>query len=169
MIWVIFPDIKKYRELLKNGKLSEITESGLETIIFKQKQIIEFIKKEIRSKNIQYKLLFVKPNIDDDDFSEIKSNDILLWHPNVASSNIFFVKKFEYSIVLLQSKTVFLQKESVLNPITENMAINHSFFIMYLDESYNEVSNSDWSMVVNQDYYLISQKRFREILTNKNK
>lgn len=167
MIWVVFPAIKKYREALNSHKISEITRTGFETIVFKQIQIINFVKNEIRSKGIPYKIIFGKPNMDDSDISQISQDDIVLWHPNVASSNIEFVKKFQHSIVLLESKTVLIQKQSVKNPITENMAINHGFYIMYLDETDKEITNAEWSMVVNQDSYLITHERFRKLI-NKN-
>ena len=84
------------------------------------------------------------------------------FHP--SPSNLDFVKRFQHSIVLLQAKTVLIQKESVKNPVTENMAVNHGFYIMYLDESDKENTNAEWSMVVNQDSYLITHERFSKML-----
>ena len=167
MIWVILADIKKYGELSKSGIITEITKTGFETILFKQKQIIDFLKLNIRSNNIKYKLMFAKQNMDDKDIEQINQNDIVLWHPNIAASNIDFVKRFKHSIVLLQSKTVLIQKESVKNPITENMAVNHGFYIMYLDEFDKESTNADWSMVVNQDSYLVTFDRFKKLISEK--
>lgn len=163
MIWIVLADLSKYREA-RNGKLiTEISQTGYDNIVFRQQQIVDYVKHTILDK-AAYRIIFGKPNMDDVSIKDITENDIVLWHPNVASSNLDFVKRFQHSIVLLQAKTVLIQKESVKNPVTENMAVNHGFYIMYLDESDKENTNAEWSMVVNQDSYLITHERFSKML-----
>ena len=58
------------------------------------------------------------------------------------------VKKYINSIVILEHKTVLIQKISNRNPINENMALNHNFDLMYIEEDYNDITNLEWKLVM---------------------
>lgn len=144
---------------------SEVSMSAYQEICFKQNMIIDFVRKIIRNNNIPYKIIFSKINLDDSDFSNIDTKlDVVLWHPNVASNNLDFVKSCKYSIVVLQSKTILIQRASPKNPITENMAVNHGFNIVYIDSVDKELTNKEWNMVVADDYYALTTERLLEII-----
>lgn len=163
MVYVILADLKKFAPGIL---ITEITPTVFEQIKFKQNQIVQFVKKNIRDMGLQYKLVFATPVMNDEEIAGIQPDDMVLWHPNLAALNIDFVKRFHKSIVMLQSKTVLIQSISAKNPITENMAVNHGFFVMYLDENDMEVTNRDWTMVVTEETYLVNMERFRIMLNN---
>lgn len=163
MVYVFLADLKKYKP---RGIKSEVSNAAYNEICFKQKMIIEFVQKNIKNNGIQYKLIYCKPNMDDKDF-QCTNDDVVLWHPNVAGNNLDFVKSCKYSIVILQSKTVLIQRPSPKNPITENMAVNHGFYVMYVDSADIDITNKEWNMVVTDDYYTLSIERLLTILNNK--
>lgn len=142
----------------------KITPSQKEEIKFKQDQIIKFVKKNVRDHNINYKLHFFNRTIFDNEISDLDVNDIIMWHPNVAASNLDIVKRFQYSIVLLVSSTILVQQVSLSNPINENMAVNHGFHILYMDEKYNDETNKEWKLVVEKDQYLVTLENLQKLL-----
>ena len=145
-----------------------VTVSQLEEIKFKQDQIIKFIKKHVRDKNYKYKLHFCKRNIDDNEFDDVDEKDLILWHPNLAASNLEFVKYYKYSIVMLISSTILVQQLSLMNPVNENMAVNHGFHVLYMDERYTDATNKEWKLVVNKEQYLITIEKFKNLLEELN-
>lgn len=145
-------------------KERSVTVSQLEEIKFKQDQIIKFVKKHVRDKGHEYKLHFCKRNIDDPEFEDVLENDVILWHPNLAASNLEFVKRYKYSIVMLVSSTILVQQLSLMNPVNENMAVNHGFHVLYMDEKYSDATNREWKLVVNKEQYLVTIEKLKRIL-----
>ena len=129
-----------------------------------QDKIIEFVKKTLRINNVNYHLKFFDKHINDDEISEIKESDFLLWHSKVAGDNLAIVTDFKNSIVLLEQKTVLVRKISERNPINENLAINHGFFILYINEYDSEVTNKEWKIVVQDNLYLLTFDKFIKLL-----
>lgn len=166
MVYIFLADLKKYKP---NHVKSEVSISGYNQIVFKQNLIIDFVRRTIKNNNIPYKLVYSKLNLDDKDFEFVNTQkDIVLWHPNVAANNLDFVKACQYSIVILQSKTILIQRPSPKNPITENMAINHGFYVTYMDSSDTESTNREWNMVVTDDYYTLTIERLLTIINQHN-
>jgi hypothetical protein len=50
-------------------------------------QIIEFAKKQIKSNSIDYRILFLKKHIIEEDFKEIKDTDIVFWESHIAAQS----------------------------------------------------------------------------------
>lgn len=141
-----------------------VTTAQLEEIHFKQDQLIKFVKNNVRDSGYPYRLHFCKHHIDDSVFEDIKKTDIVLWHPNLAATNIDFVTSYNKSIVILMTKTIYIRKLSLINPINENMAVNHGFHVMYIDEKYSDNTNNEWKLVVDKESYLITKERFDQLL-----
>lgn len=131
-----------------------------------QEKIIEFVKKTLRINNINYHLKFFNKHINDDEVLDISENDFVLWHPKVAGDNLSHVIDYKNSIVLLEQKTVLIRKVSDKNPINENLAINHEFFILYINEFDSELTNKEWKIVVQENLYLITFDKLILLLKN---
>lgn len=124
-----------------------------------QKNIIEFIKKNIKFNNIQYHLIWNPQHIFESNILEINQDkDIVFWNPYVAYSNLDLVKQFQNSIVVLERPTLLIQKISESNPINENLAINNGFFLIYINPERNDITNDEWKLVVQEDQYLMNIK-----------
>lgn len=141
-----------------------VTQAQLEEVKNKQNQIIKFVKEYVRDKNHPYHLKFCKLHLDDSDMEDVKPSDIILWHPNIAATNLDMVVSYKNSIVVLMSKTLFLRKLSIANPVNENMAVNHGFHVMYVDENYSDITNNEWKLVVDKESYLITHEQFTHII-----
>ena len=132
--------------------------------------IINFIKENIKSNNLQYKIIFCNQHIIESEISFINpEKDIVLWEPIVAYNNLEIVKSYLNSIVILERPSVYIQKISKFNPINENMAINHSFYLFYLNPDERDITNDEWKLVVKEEMYLLTfDKLFDLIKTNSN-
>lgn len=116
-----------------------------------QSKIIKFLKQHFI--NIQYKFIFNPLHIIERNLDEIKQDDYILFHPYVASNNLWLVKKFNNSVVILQNKTLLIQKISKRNYINENTAINNGFKLLYIDVDYNDITNDEYKLVIPEDDY----------------
>lgn len=128
-----------------------------------QNKIIVFLKQLLKLNNIRYRLLFVNQHINDTDLEKITDNDYILWHPKIAGNNLNQVIEYQKSIVLLEHKTILIQKISDKNPINENLAINYGFFVMYINDNI-DITNNEWKIVVNQNLYLLTLEKFLNLL-----
>jgi hypothetical protein len=115
-----------------------------------QVKIMNFLKEKLKNLDSKkYKIIYCPKHIIEKNIEEIDIyNDYVLWHANVAYNNLSLVKKYINSIVILEHKTVLIQKISNRNPINENMALNHNFDLMYIEEEYNDVTNLEWKLVM---------------------
>lgn len=131
-----------------------------------QPKIFKFLKSAFSPNSIKYKVIYSPKHIVESSLNEIDFiNDIVLWHPLCAYNNLALVKKYDHSIVVLLTKTIYIQKVSENNPINENMAINHGFSIIYVDENFSDITNNDWKLVINEDTYKITHKKFLNLIT----
>lgn len=129
-----------------------------------QVKIIKFLKLHFENK-IPYKLIFNPLHIIEKTLDHITNDDYLLFHPLVASNNLLIVKKYHNSIVILQNKTVLIQKLSKRNSINENMAINNGFKLMYIEPEYDDITNDDWKLVIGENDYLLSINKLLQLQT----
>lgn len=122
-------------------------------------KVIKWIKRNIRSENIDYRLLFVKSYLADSDISKLNLHDknvqFIFWSGKLAKNNLSIVKQFPNSIVILSKHTMLGINSDWFN---ENDAINHNLNIMYLTEEEQEY-NREWKLAIRPDFYSISQKR----------
>ena len=122
-----------------------------------QKKIVDFFKNIKLKHNIKIKIYYSPKHIIENNLKDIdKNNDYVIWHPLVAHNNLTFLKTFKNSIVILYKKTVFLQKISENNPINENMAINHNFKILYIDNKNDDITNQDYRILGYENDFLIT-------------
>ncbi len=119
-----------------------------------QNNIIKHLKKYFV--NIKYKIIYCDQHIIEKNLSAITDNDYVLFHPIVAANNLWLVKKYLNSVVILQNKTVLIQKISKRNSINENMAINNGFKLMYIEPNYDDITNDDWKLVIQPEDYVVS-------------
>ena len=130
--------------------------------------IIDFIKNNIKSKNYEYKIIFCNQHIIESEISFIDiERDIVLWEPIVAYNNLEIVKNYLNSIVILERPSVYIQKISKFNPINENMAINHGFYLFYLNPDEKDITNDEWKLVVKEEMYLLTFDKLFELFENK--
>ena len=123
-----------------------------------QLKIIKFLRKSLSTLHkSNYKIIFCPKHIIENKLSNIKQEDYLLWHPNVAANNLSIVKRYTNSFVILRYKTVMLQKISERNPIDENMALNNNFGLIYIDENHNDITNDEWRLIVNPKIFKIEK------------
>lgn len=149
--------------MLSNDKLCEI-----------QPKIIEFIAKNIVDKkyinfgdnanNLTFKFIFNPQHIIESKLPQFKAEDIIIWHPVTAGNNLDIMKQYTNSIVILPRKTILIQKISKNNPITENMAINHEFKILYIDPSAEEITNEEWKLVIPENHYSITIEKLINLI-----
>lgn len=129
-----------------------------------QKNIANFLK-VFKYDNIQYKLIFNPKHIFESTIADInQSKDIVLWNPYVAYSNLDLVKQFQNSIVILEKPTLLIQKISEANPINENVAINHGFFLIYINPDREEITNNEWKLVVQEDQYVMTMENLLNLI-----
>jgi hypothetical protein len=129
-----------------------------------QTEIIHFIKEKIKL-NYNYHIIFVETHINDNEIKFIiKDKDIVFWEPSVAHNNLEILKRIQNSIVILEKPTILVQKISKFNYINENMAINHGFFLYYLNPDENDITNSEWKLVIKSDLYLIDSIKLKNII-----
>lgn len=115
-----------------------------------QLKILDFLKSSFVGKidKSNYSIIFCQKHIIENSLEHIDTfNDIVIWHPNLAADNLSILKRYVNSIVVLRHKTLLLQKLSLRNPVNENMAVNHDFKLMYIENDYNDITNSDWKLV----------------------
>lgn len=130
-----------------------------------QQKIIDFLKPNIKNNNFNYKLLFFKKHITDDEINMINSEkDIVLWNPKLAHDNLEIVKYFANSIAILDKPSLYIQKISDFNPINENLAINNGFNILYINPSTSDITNDEWKLVVQPEMYLTSLEKLIELI-----
>lgn len=130
-----------------------------------RKKIIEFVRDVIKNKGYEYSILFTEQHIIENKLSHIdNNNDIVLWEPIIAHDNLELMKTFRNSIVILSKPTVYLQKISKYNPINENMAINHSFFIIYIKPRSMDITNNDWKLVVKEEMYVMTREKLHKLI-----
>ena len=128
-----------------------------------QRKIVKFIRSSIDSK-IRINIIYSHKHLYEYDLKDIDvNNDIILWHPIVAHNNLTLLTSFKNSIVLLQKKTVLIQRISENNPINENMAINHNFQIMYLEPDNDDITNEDYTILGDEDDYLTNPDKINSI------
>lgn len=122
-----------------------------------QKKIVEFFKNIKLKYNIKIKIYYNPKHIIENNLKDIdRNNDYVIWHPIVAHNNLTLLKTFKNSIVILHKKTVFLQKISENNPINENMAINHNFKLLYIDNKNDDITNQDYRILGYENDFLIT-------------
>lgn len=126
--------------------------------------VLEFLEKYIKH-SYEYKVLWVKRHLKDVDVPILGDNDIAIWHPAVANYNIHIVSTFT-SVVILERETLFLQKISKFNPINENMAIAHGFYVHYIDDE-TDITNDEWKLVIKKEDYYIAFTEIVNILNPK--
>lgn len=137
-----------------------------------QKNIVNYFKL-IRAFN---KSLIIKIIIVDDFIIEkklfnlipISATNYIFWNKYIAGNNLSLVKRYINSIVVLERKTIYLQKVSKLNPINETVASNHGFYILYLDENTEDITNSEYKLIVPETFYQLSKQNFLNTLNLKN-
>lgn len=131
-----------------------------------QKLIINFVKENIKYKNFDYTIIWCnKQHIIESQLEIINSEkDIVLWNPFVAGNNLELVKSFNNSIVILEKTSLYMQKLSSENPINENLAINHGFYIIYIYPEKREISNDDWKLVVQNEMFLLTLEQLQELI-----
>jgi hypothetical protein len=127
-------------------------------------EIIDYVKKNLKERRIRYKLIINDLHIIESKISMIKQDDFILWHPEVAGNNLSIVKQYKYSIVLLKQKTLLIQKLSSLNPINENLAVTNGFYIMYMNNDVNDITNKEWKLVVKEETYLITIDKLLDLI-----
>jgi len=127
-------------------------------------KILDFLKENIRNRNYKYEFIFTDKHLLDKQIEKIKNNDIILWQPIVAYDNLALVKFYKNSIVILSKPTVYLQKISKYNPINENMAINHGFFICYISPKKQDITNDDWKLVAKDSMFSISKESLWDLI-----
>lgn len=143
--------------------LSEKTSNSTQFYI--QSLIIEYVKQHIKLNNFEYKLVFNKQHITENSIEHInREKDIVLWNPSVAYQNMEVLKTFVNSIVILEKPSIYIQKVSELNPITENMAVNNGFFIVYINPESDDITNSEYKMIVENDTYLFTTEKLLELI-----
>lgn len=132
-----------------------------------QKKIVNYFKQFTKENpNINVKIYIVPKHIVEKTIERIDKTDYIIWHPLVAHNNLTLLKTFKNSIVMLEKKTVLLQKISVNNPVNENMAINHNFKLIYIDEQNDDITNIDYRILGYSGDFLISRE---QLLTKLNK
>ena len=134
-----------------------------------QPKIIDYISKNLvdsglKSSNLHFKFVFNPEHIIEHKLPKFQNIDIILWHPSIAGSNLEIMKQYVNSIVILQKKTILLQKISKNNPITENMSINHEFKILYMDAESNDITNDDYQLVIAENHYTIKIEKLIELI-----
>jgi hypothetical protein len=130
-----------------------------------RKKIIEYVRLNIKNNGIKYQFIFVPDYIIEKDINFIdKGKDIVLWQPLIANINLELLKSFVNSIVILSKPTVYLQKISKYNPINENMAINHRFYIVYISPKKIDITNNEWKLVVKEEMFIISIEKLLELI-----
>lgn len=130
-----------------------------------QRNIINFIKSNIKNNNLLYSIIYHNKHIIESDLKNIDFiKDIILWHPNVASDNLDLVRSFSNSIVILEKPTLYIQKISKFNPINEMSAINNGFYIIYINPNANDITNDEWKLVVQEDMYLMNTNTLLELI-----
>lgn len=129
-----------------------------------QRNIIRYFKKKLKPLNIRYKITYVSKHIIEAEIAHIKENDFVFWHPLVAYNNLALVRKYNFSIVILNHRSLLIQKISTSNPINENTAINNGFYLHYIDEVFNDITNNDWKLVVEEESFIISFKKLKQLL-----
>lgn len=131
-----------------------------------QPKIVEFLSKNLldkgninfgtEAKNITFKFVFNPQHIIESKLPTFNKEDIIIWHPKVAGDNLDIMKQYVNSIVVLEKKTILIQKVSKNNPITENMSINHEFKIMYINPDVDDITNEEWQLVISENHYTIT-------------
>lgn len=121
-----------------------------------QKNMIKFIS-DNRDKLSPFKIKFIYCDdyIFEDKLPDFTKKDIIIWNNELAGRNLDIVKRFQKSVVLLPKRTILTQKQSKFNPITENMAINHDFKIMYISNEI-DITNEEWSLVIDETNYVVT-------------
>lgn len=95
--------------------------------------------------------------------------DYVFIDKNFAYNNIDVVKSFQYGVVLLENETVYLRKINKLNPVNENLALNHNFKILYLKPETQENTNDEYKIIVDNNSYLFNYEKFLKTIINNNK
>lgn len=131
-----------------------------------QPKIIKFLRRYLYDDGFNIKIVKNPRHIIESHLPKFEDNDILIWHPNVAANNLDIVKE-NSSFVILQNKTILIQKISERNPINENLAINCNFRILYIDEDYDDITNAEWKLAVSESNYRISQIELKQLLKTK--
>lgn len=134
-----------------------------------QPKIVDYISKNLvdnvlKSANLNFKFIFNPQHIIENKIPQFEAEDIILWHPSIAGSNLELMKQYVNSIVILQKKTILLQKISKNNPITENMSINHEFKILYIDPEANDITNDDYQLVLAENHYTLKLEKLIELI-----
>lgn len=125
-----------------------------------REKIVEFVKVNIKFNNLLYRFILADKHLTDASVVHINNGkDIILWEPIVAYNNLELVKSYQNSLVILDRPSVYIQKISKHNPINENMAINHSFYLIYMNPDDVDITNKEWKLVVKKDMYLMSVER----------
>lgn len=132
-----------------------------------QKNLVRFFKdlKINNTLSINIKLIFVDLFIIEQQLNDvnlaIKENKYtyIFWNKYVAGKNLWLVKQYFKSIVVLENKTILIRKISDDNPINEQLASNNGFHILYMDETKDDVTNIEYKLVIHRDQYLIEQQK----------
>jgi hypothetical protein len=132
-----------------------------------RKNIIEFVRLNIKFKNFNYKIQYFNQHIFENELTDIADDkDIILWEPIVAHNNLELVKQFQNSIVILEKPSLYIQKISKFNPINENTAINHGFYLTYINPDDKDITNDEWKLVVKEDMYLMTLEKLIALISS---
>lgn len=125
------------------------------------KIIVNFLSKSIDRKT-KVKIIGCNKHIIESDISMINEDDYVFWNPNLASNNLYLLREFRNSVVVLKHQTFYIQKSNKKNPITENMAINLNFKLIYIEEQ-NENINNDYSLILDKSYYIFDINKLNNL------
>jgi len=97
----------------------------------------------------------------EDEFVEInKYEDLVFFDKDFAYNNIDVIKSYINGIILINNETVFFRKINKLNPINEELAINHNFKIAYLTDEV-ENTNNNYKIIVDKSNYVYDLKKLK--------
>ena len=89
----------------------------------------------------------------DYEFQHILNDELIFFDKDFAYNNIDVVKSYNKGVILINNETVFFRKINKLNPINEELAINHNFKIAYLTDEV-ENTNHNYKIIVDRSNYL---------------
>lgn len=149
------PQIFLILKPLPQGKLSDY-----------QRLIVEFLLplNKIQKINLLTIDLFFDDRIENVDLM----NDYVFIDKDFAYNNLDVVKSFQHGVVMLENETVYFRKINKLNPVNENLALNHNFKILYLKPETQENTNDEYRIIVDNSNYLFNYEKLVSLITKNN-
>jgi hypothetical protein len=129
-----------------------------------QEYILQYIINNFKKYGIIYEIILCNEFKNDNEFTNIKIDDYILWEPITAFWNIDYVNSHVNSIIILKNPTILIQKISNKNPINESLAIINGFRILYMDPEDMDVTNEEWRLVIGAVNYSITIEKLRKII-----